>query len=156
MAHSIKECRHDVHVVHGLAFVPDQHEELEAHAAREIVDKEQEEMPSAWSRWRNRAAEITVNETKRNFSMVLSLGRERGTVMLCGDVGLAQLLEVVQLGDASHHFMARHPPQHIEVEVPVAIVPEPSFFRSIPGSEETPTWLLPDSGYIAECALVLP
>jgi hypothetical protein len=51
--------------------------------------------------------------------------RERGTPLLAGEVAIAHLLHLFELGQAAHHLLLRQSPKGVEADVPVPGVPAP-------------------------------
>jgi hypothetical protein len=63
--------------------------------------------------------------------MEAHLARKREPPQLGEDIGVAELLHVVNVRHAPHHLLATELPQGLKVEVPKALVPPPSVIVAV-------------------------
>ena len=80
-------------------------QEGDSHVARGVINHQEEVPAPARGRWRHRVAQVGMDQLQWILSVVLRLLRERSPALLGDDAGVADLLRVLDDGEATRHGM---------------------------------------------------
>jgi len=100
-------------------------QEGDPHVVRSVINHQEEVPAPASSRWCHRAAQVGMDQLQWVLSAVLRWLREQQSALLGDDAGVADLLCVLDDGEAARHGVLAELVQRFEVEVAKPLVPEP-------------------------------